>query len=443
MLTIAIVGRPNVGKSTLFNRLVGKRVAITMEMPGTTRDRIIQQGEWLGRRYWAIDTGGLVPSSDEAIMKEIEIQVELALAESDVALLLVDGSEGLNPLDIEIAHRLQRRKKEFLLVVNKIDRSTKYEVRSTNVRTSDFGVRSSFAEFYKLGVKELFPISAEHGTGVDDVLDRAFALFPEPPESGEPMSDIRLVILGRPNVGKSSFLNALLGTYRAIVHEEPGTTRDSIEATFNFEDCNYRIVDTAGIRRKSRVEAAVEYFSVIRAIRNIDDADVALLVIDVRAGIAVQDKRIAAIVAEKGKGLVIVANKSDLITSDAVKPVRDWLRDAVPYISHVPIVFTSALTKEGVQDAVRQARRVFAAGGARLTNDQLKNILMPSFQATPPRRGAVISGVKQRHTRPPIFILQTSDTKAVNDAYLKFAEKEIRRHFGFDGYPVRVRVTGK
>ena len=357
-------------------------------------------------------------------MKEIEAQVELALAESDVILLLVDGSEGLNPVDVEIAHRLQRRKRSFLLVVNKTDGN-----RS----------RNALAEFYKLGVEDFISISAEHGTGVDEVLDRAFALSPEPAEP-ESDSDIRLVILGRPNVGKSSLLNALLGTYRAIVHDEPGTTRDSIEATFNFEDRNYRIVDTAGIRRKSKIEATVEYLSVIRAIRNIDEADVALLLIDVRQGIAVQDKRIAAIVAEKGKGLVIVANKSDLVTADSVSPVRDWLRETIPYIRHVPILFTSALTGRGVQDAVREARRVFEAGGARLTNDQIKDFLLPVLQKTAPRRGCVIRSVKQRHTRPPIFVLQASDPKAVNDAYIKFAEREIRRLFGFDGYPVRVRV---
>ena len=241
MPTIAIVGRPNVGKSTLFNRLVGRRVAITLELPGTTRDRIIQQAEWLGRRFWVIDTGGLMPDATEAIPRQIATQVELAIEESELVLLMVDGREGLNPVDIEIARRLQRRQKPFLLVVNKADTRT---------------VRDDLAEFYKLGVDRFYPISAEHGIGVDDVLDEALKLFPES-ESALEQGDIKLVILGRPNVGKSSFLNALLGANRAIVDEVPGTTRDSVEATFSFLDRTYRIVDTAGIRRKTRVDEAV------------------------------------------------------------------------------------------------------------------------------------------------------------------------------------------
>jgi GTPase len=427
VLTIAIVGRPNVGKSTLFNRLVGRRVAITLKEPGTTRDRIIQQGEWLGRRYWVIDTGGLMPDSEEIIEKEIDVQVGLAIEEADIVLLLTDGREGLNPVDREIAARLKRKKKQFLLVVNKADTPE---------------VRNSLSEFYQLGVPEFFPISAEHGIGVDDVLDKIFALLPEP-ATEQSRTDIKLVILGRPNVGKSSYLNALLGYYRAIVTEIPGTTRDSIEATFSYEDKNYLIVDTAGIRRKSRVDESIEYYSVVRAIRNIGEGDVCLLVLDVREGIAVQDKRIAALVAQRGKGLVIIANKVDLIAGNALKPVREWLRDTIPYIHHVPIVFTSALANTSILEVIAAANRVFERGGVRLTNAQLKERLLPIFESHPPRHGAVINGVRQKGTRPPTFMLQTRDPKAINEAYLKFAEREIRKLFGFDGYPVRIRVTGK
>jgi GTP-binding protein len=425
MLTCAIVGRPNVGKSTLFNRLVGKRVAITLKEPGTTRDRIIQQAEWLGRRFWVIDTGGLMPDATELMMKEIQTQVELAIAEADIVLLLTDGREGLNPTDIDIMRRLQRSKKPFLLVVNKAD---------------DDAVRSSLAEFYQLGVAEFYPISAEHGIGVAELLEKLFADFPEPP-ADETACDIRLVILGTPNVGKSSFLNALLGTYRAIVTETPGTTRDSIEATFCYEGRNYRIVDTAGIRRKSRVAEPIEYFSVVRAIRNIAEADVALLILDVRAGISTQDQKIASLVEARGKGLVVVANKADLIPQEAVKPVQDWLRSTISYISHVPIIFTSALHQKGILEAVGQAARVFDQGGRRLTSAELKDQLLPVLQAHPPRRGAIIYRVKQKSTRPPGFVLQSRDPKAINDAYRKFAEHEIRRLFGFNGYPVRVRVA--
>jgi GTP-binding protein len=426
MLTIAIIGRPNTGKSTLFNRLVGRRVAITLMEPGTTRDRIIQQGEWLNRKFWVIDTGGLVTAAQTPIEKEIETQVELAIHEADIALLLVDAREGLNPVDTAIADRLKRRKTRFLLVVNKLDSP------QSNVRESEA------AEFYKLGTDRLFPISAEHGLGVDDMLDYLFAQFPESP-SAERREEIRLAILGRPNTGKSSLLNALLGEYRAIVHEEPGTTRDAVEATFELEGRAYRIVDTAGIRRKSRVEAAIEFFSVLRAIRTIDDADVVILVLDVRAGVAVQDKHIASLIAEKGRGLVICANKADLLSEDALEPVRDWLREVLPYIRYVPIVFTSAKEQRNVQEVVRAATRVFAEGQKRISKSDLKELL-PAFQAAPPRRGAEVYAVKQTGVSPPVFKLSVTNPKVINDAYLKFAERVIRGRFGFEGYPLRIRV---
>jgi GTP-binding protein len=425
MLTLAIVGRPNVGKSTLFNRLVGRRLAITLAMPGTTRDRIIQSGEWLNRKFWVIDTGGLMPDAEEVIMKEIRTQVELAVAESDVVLLLVDGQEGLNPVDEEIALWLKQRRKPFRLVVNKTD-----------------GVRGSagLAEFYRLGTGDFLTISAEHGTGVSELLEELFARYPEP-DQDEACKEMRLVILGRPNVGKSSFLNALLGHKRAIVHDQPGTTRDAIEATFSFEGRNFRIVDTAGIRRKARVEAAVEFYSVLRAIRTIDEADVGILMLDVKEGITVQDKRIAALVEAKGRGMVIVANKADLISADAVKPVQDWLRDTVPYIRYVPIVFTSALKEEGIHAAVRQAAEVYDAGGVRVSKAQARERLLPEFERNPPRHGAQVYSIRQKGVRPPVFALQVSDPKAVNDAYIRFAERAIRQEYGFTGYPVRIRVS--
>jgi GTPase len=426
MLTVAIIGRPNTGKSTLFNRLVGRRVAITLMEPGTTRDRIIQQGEWLNRRFWVIDTGGLVTTAQTRIEKEIETQVELAIQEADIALLLVDSREGLNPVDIEIADRLKRRKTRFLLVVNKVD-------------NPQSGIQqSAAAEFYRLGTDRFFTISAEHGHGVDDLLDYLFAEFPQS-AAPERHGEVRLAILGRPNVGKSSLLNALLGEYRSIVHDVPGTTRDVVEATFELEGRAYQIVDTAGIRRKNRVEQAIEYFSVLRAIRTIDDADVVIFVLDVRAGVSVQDKHIAALIAEKGRGLVICANKADLLSEDALEPVRDWLREVLPYIRYVPIVFTSALENRNVQEVVRAASRVFEQGQKRVSKQDLKELL-PEFEAAPPRRGAKVYAVRQTGVSPPQFKLSVTDPKVINEAYLKFAEREIRRHFGFEGYPLRIRV---
>jgi GTP-binding protein len=427
MLTLAIIGRPNTGKSTLFNRLVGRRVAITLMEPGTTRDRIIQQGEWLTRKFWVIDTGGLVPTAQTPIEKEIEIQVELAIQEADIALLLVDAREGLNPVDIEIADRLKRRKTRFLLVVNKVDNP------QSSVRESEA------AEFYRLGTDRLFPISAEHGHGVDELLDYLFEQFPESP-TAERQGEIRLAILGRPNVGKSSLLNALLGEYRSIVHDVPGTTRDVVEATFELEGQAYRIVDTAGIRRKSRVDAAIEYFSVLRAIRTIDDADVAIFVLDVRAGVSAQDKHIAALIAEKGRGLVICANKADLLSEDSFEPVQDWLREVLPYIRYVPIVFTSAKENRNVQEVVRAASRVFEQGQKRISKQDLKEQLLEVFIAAPPRKGAQVRSVKQTGVCPPEFKLAVTDPRVINEAYLKFVEREIRRLFGFEGYPMRIKA---
>lgn len=427
MLTVAIIGRPNVGKSTLFNRLVGKRVAITLKEPGTTRDRIIQPAEWLGRHFWVIDTGGLIPASAEIIPKEVEAQAELAIQEADLVLLLTDGRAGLHPVDTEIARHLQRRNKPFLLVVNKVDTSeSAYDL----------------SEFYKLGVKEFFPVSAEHGRNIDLVLERIFALYPET-ETALPEADIRLVILGRPNVGKSSLLNSLLGSYRSIVTEIPGTTRDAVEATFRYQERNYLIVDTAGIRRKSRVAEALEYFSVIRAVRNIAEADIALLVLDIREGMTMQDKHIAALVAERNKGLVIVANKADLVKREAIKPIQDWLRSSIPYIRHVPIVFTSAKTGTGISQVLDQAEKVFTLGALRLTGAQLKEQLLPVLQANPPPDGAQILGIRQKGVRPPDFILYARASKNIPESYLRYVEREIRRRYPFTGYPLRVRVSAR
>ena len=424
MATVVLVGRPNTGKSTLFNRLVRARVAITLREPGITRDRIIRSAEWLGRRFQVIDTGGLVPGSSDEITRLIEQQVEVALKEADLIILVVDGRAGLSPPDEEVAGRLRAKGRRFLVAVNKVDASRTFED----------------AEFHRLGGQGLFAISAEHGTGVDELLDAVIARLPDrPPDVGP--AGLALAILGRPNVGKSSFLNALLGDTRAIVTATPGTTRDAIEESFRFEGCDYRLIDTAGIRRKARVTEAVEYFSVARAVDVIDRCDVAFLVLDATEGPTAQDKRIANLIEDRGKGLVAVANKMDIVPRDLGQQVRDYVRRHLSFVGYAPVVFTSVLEGSGITDAVREAGRVHEAGGRQLSAALLKASVLRRLLARPPAPDCRVLGLSQTGTRPPGFRLRVAGPGEVSPAYVRYVVTEVRRVFGFDGYPIRLRIS--
>jgi GTP-binding protein len=425
MATVVLVGRPNTGKSTLFNRLVGGRVAITLREPGITRDRIIRTAEWLGRRFHVIDTGGLVPGSEDKMSKQIGLQVAIALEEADVVVLVTDGREGLVPLDEEVADRLRRGGKKFLVAVNKRDVKKEFD-------TSDF---------HGTGGEQVYSISAEHGIGVDDLLDGIIERLPESDAKRERHA-VSLAILGRPNVGKSSFLNALLGDERSIVTDIPGTTRDVVEETFKLDNRTYRLLDTAGVRKHARVHEAVEYYSVTRALDVIEMCDVALLMTDITEGPTRQDKKLASLIEERGKGLVFVGNKKDLVPAGLDKKVREWASDQLEFISYMPIVYTSALHNDGVAEAVRRAGQVYDAGGHQLGKAVLKAAVVEKVQNRPPSFRSRVTALAQVGTRPPLFRVRLSHKEQLTPAYERFLVAAIRSCFGFEGYPVRLRVSG-
>lgn len=424
MATVVIVGRPNTGKSTLFNRLVGGRVAITLQEPGITRDRLTREAKWCGRRFTVVDTGGLVPGSRAEIEREINHQVAIALEQAQTVVLVTDGTAGLHPLDEEIADRLRQRGIRFLLAVNKCDRKQEFDT----------------AEFHRLGAGRLFAISAEHGTGVDDLLDEILRQLPEHPPSRR-QQPISLAILGRPNVGKSTFLNQLLGQERAITSPVPGTTRDAIEELFEFENRLLRLVDTAGIRRRSRVDRPVEYYSVSRALDQIERCDVALVLFPADEGPARQDKRIFSLVLEHDKAVVAVANKFDLVPLKLRNRVKEYVREQLELADvTIPVVCTVATKNRGIAQAVRQALTVYSSGSTTVPSKQLREQVLTRLQQQPPSFRCRVLGISQVGIRPPRFRVRLSDPDSARPEWYRFVANLLRQAFGFVGYPLRIRV---
>ncbi len=421
---VVILGRPNTGKSTLFNRIVGGRIAITLQQPGITRDRIIREAEWVGRRFTVVDTGGLVPDSREEIDREVERQVKIALERAAVVVLVVDGTAGVLPMDEEIAARLRRQNRPFLVAVNKSDRRRQFDE----------------ADFFRLGGEKLFPIAAEHGTGIDDLLDAVVERLPDDSTRRRGKA-LALAILGRPNVGKSSLLNRLLGQNRSIVTATPGTTRDVVEEYCTIGERTFRLLDTAGIRRRSRVDEPVEYYSVTRAIDQIERCDVALVVFDATDGPAAQDKRIINLVTERDRGMVIIANKMDLVPAHLHDRVRDWVKKGLAFVDHVPVVFASVIENRNVGTALRRAEKVWQAGARQLPNALLRERLLEKLQQSPPAHDCRVLGLSQVGTRPPTFRLRLSRPDALNPVWERRVITALRRIEKFEGHPVRLRVT--
>ena len=427
---VAIVGRPNVGKSTLFNKLVGDRVAIVDDQPGVTRDRLYRETEWNGKEFVLVDTGGLEPRNNDFMMSKIKQQAEVAMNEADVILFVVDGKSGVNPLDEEIAYILRKKNKPVVLCVNKID--------------NFLSQQDDVYDFWGLGFDHLIAISGEHKVNLGDMLDLVTDLVDkvEVPEEEE---GLKLAIIGRPNAGKSSLVNRLAGEERTIVSNIAGTTRDAIDTLIEFDGNKYVLIDTAGIRRKSKVEESLEYYSVLRAIKTIKRADVCLWIIDGSEGLTEQYKRIAAIAYEEKKPIIIVINKWDTIENkknDTMKKMRESLYAELPFLSYAPIEFVSALTGQRTTKLLEQAEMIFAEYNKRISTGLLNSVIKEAviMNNPPTRKGRVvkINYATQISSAPPRFVLFCNYPELVHFSYSRYIENKLREAFGFEGSPIDI-----
>ena len=430
--TVAIVGRPNVGKSTFVNRLVGSRHSIVDDLPGVTRDRIYFDVEWQNKPFTVIDTGGIIPGDEDDIMVSIFDQARLACEEAEKIIFIVDGKDGLNPIDYDIANILRQSGKKIYLAVNKCDNPESLLMTS---------------EFYALSLGDPIGISALHGSGgVGDLLEivtEDFEVF----EAEEDEKRIRIAIVGRPNAGKSSIVNALLNTDRVIVSDVSGTTRDSIDSYVTYKDKEFIIVDTAGIRKKSKVDYGVEKFAVDRAIRSIRECDVALLVIDAKEGISDQDKKISSIITESGKGLIVAINKWDLIEDKKANTLNKFEKELnvdIPFLSFAPKIFISAVTKQRLSQIFEESERVYEQCVKRISTGLLNKVINEAYALNPPTsfkgKRLKIYYVTQAKTQPPTFVLFVNNEELLKDSYKRYLENKLREAFGFFGTPIRISV---
>jgi GTP-binding protein len=419
---VAIIGRPNVGKSTLFNRLVGRREAVVTNIPGTTRDRILADVYWDDLTFTVVDTGGLEPPSEDPLKGKVRAQVETAMDEADLLIFLVDGVEGLNPIDQEIAQQIRLREKPVITVVNKVDNQQR---------------ELSAAEFYRLGMKDLLYISAYHNLGIHDLMDRTAALLPPTEVEEEEVGVPRIAILGRTNVGKSLLLNAILGEERAIVSEIAGTTRDSLDTRFDFDGSPMVLVDTAGIRRRGQVRQGIERYSVMRAFRAIQRCDVAFMVMDATEVATAQDAHVFGYAADSFKGMIAVINKWDLVPNEdgTEKEHALWaVRRRFHFMPYVPAAFTSALKNEGIGDLLRLALDVYQERQRTIPPKRLSSVLFDALADQPPAstgtRQVTIRGIRQVDVNPPTFVFSVNDPK-VHFSYRRYLENRIRTAFDF------------
>ena len=429
---VAIVGRPNVGKSTLFNKIGRKRLSIVDDMPGVTRDRIYMDANWLNHEFTMIDTGGIEFDESNHMLASMRQQAQIAMEEADVILFLVDGRAGLTAQDEEVAHVLRRTKKPIVLGVNKID-SPQREV--------------DIYEFYNLGLGDPIPLSASNLMNIGDLLDAVVASFPENIEDEHDDDEIRIAVIGRPNVGKSSIVNKILGKERVIVSDVPGTTRDAIDTHFMENDIKYTLIDTAGMRRRGKVEEPVERYSVIRSLRAIDRSDVVLLIINAAEGITEQDKKIAGYAHESGRGVVIVVNKWDIYPEKDDKSTLRFtedLRDEIGFLQYAPVLYASALTGQRVSRVTALVKYVAEQQSMRIKTSILNELIRDAISVNPPPmhrgRQLKIFFMTQVDIRPPKFILFVNDPELMHFSYLRFIENKLREHFGFEGTPLRLIV---
>lgn len=434
---VAIVGRPNVGKSTLFNKLAGKRISIVEDTPGVTRDRIYHEAEWCGRTCILIDTGGIEPKNDNFILKHMRMQAQIAIESADAIIFMCDISSGVTADDREIANMLIRSGKPVVCAVNKID--------------SIGAPPPEFYEFYELGFEsELFPISSVHGNGTGDLLDEVFSMLPEESDSGDESDRINVAVIGKPNAGKSSLINRILGENRLIVSDMPGTTRDAVDTEFDNQYGSYRFIDTAGIRRKSKIEDSIEKYSVLRAKMAVDRSDVCVIMIDADKGITEQDEKIAGIAHEAGKPSIIVVNKWDLVEKDSstMKSFTDNIRTALSYMTYAPVIFLSALTGQRVDKLFSLINSVKAESEKRISTGVLNDLLTDAVtRVQPPSdkgRRLKIYYMTQPSVAPPTFVIFCNDASLFHYSYQRYIENRLREACGFDGTPIKliIRMRG-
>ena len=435
MSLVAIVGRPNVGKSTLFNRLVGARQAIVDDTAGVTRDRHYGRCEWCGREFSVVDTGGYTSNSDDVFESAIRSQVQIAIDEADLVLFMVEAATGITDYDAEIADVLRRSRKPVVLCVNKVDTGEKM---------------FDAYQFYSLGLGELYSISAANGSGTGDLLDAVVAALPEEADQTDPYEGLpRITIVGKPNVGKSSLTNALLGTERNIVTPVAGTTRDSIEAHYNKFGHEFMLVDTAGIRRKAKVNEDLEFYSVMRSIRAIEHSDVCIMMIDATTGMEAQDMNIFSLIQRNRKGCVLVVNKWDLFIKDSntLKEYTKALRSRIAPFDDVPIVFTSVVKMQRIQDVLNAAAEVYANYSQKIPTARLNEVMLPLVEETPPPawkgKYVKIKYVTQLPTRFPAFAFFCNLPQYIKDPYKRFLENKLRENFSLSGCPVQIYCRQK
>ncbi|UYX13510.1 ribosome biogenesis GTPase Der [Lactobacillus delbrueckii subsp. indicus] len=424
---VAIVGRPNVGKSTLFNRIINERVAIVEDRPGVTRDRNYARASWMGHQFSIIDTGGIT-WEDSTIDEEIRAQAEIAIEEADVIVMLADASQGVTSLDERIAHLLYRADKPVLLAVNKADNPEQ---------------RTDIYDFYSLGLGDPIPVSGSHGTGIGDLLDEVVKNFPADAEKTEE-GVISFSVIGRPNVGKSSIVNRLLGEERVIVANEEGTTRDAIDTPFVKDGTKFRVVDTAGIRRRGKVYEKTEKYSVMRAMSAMERSDVAILILDASTGIREQDKHVAGYAHEAGLGMIIAVNKWDLPKKDSSsgKDFEAVIREEFSYLDYAPIVFVSAKTGKNIDQLPKMVKEVYENKNQRIQSSVLNDLLLEASRLVP---APMVKGKRLRvyymtqvKTNPPTFVVFCNDPELMHFSYQRFLINQLRENFDFTGTPIKI-----
>lgn len=428
---VAIVGRPNVGKSTLFNKMAGRRISIVEDRPGVTRDRIYTEVEWLDNTFTLIDTGGIEPYSEDIILQQMKRQAELAIETAHVIVFLVDAQEGITSSDQEVANMLRKSKKNVLLACNKVD-SPKY--------------KDLVYEFYNLGIGEPIGISAGQALGLGDLLDEIVKLLPKNAEEEYDEFVTKVAVVGKPNVGKSSLINKMLGENRVIVSDIPGTTRDAIDTTFIVGEDQYVLIDTAGMRKKGKISESIEYYSVVRSLAAIERCDVALIVIDAKEGVSEQDSKIAGFVHEQGKAAIIIVNKWDLVEKDdkTIEKYKEDIKKELPFMSYAPMLFISALTGQRVHKIIELIKYVSNQHAMRISTGMVNDIINEAVLMNQPsisggRRLKILYST-QVSVKPPTFAIFVNDPEILHFSYERYLENQLRKSFGFEGTPIRFLI---